>query len=65
LTDQLPTIQVPLKRTSEQVGLDLQAAFTRVFDESFYTERIYSSDPVPPLTAEQQRWAGQLPALPN
>jgi uncharacterized protein DUF4058 len=62
LRDKLPIITVPLKTADGYVELDLQAAFTRCYDESGYARAIaYGRDPVtPPLTDEQAAWAKGL-----
>jgi hypothetical protein len=60
LRDRLPPIPVPLDAPDPDVTLDLQEAFHRAYDAGGYEKYIYSGSPVPPLSPEDQRWAGEL-----
>ncbi len=58
LAQRLPTIPIPLGPDVPAVGVDLQPAFDRAFDESLFSRRLnYRQPPVPPLTPDQQTWA--------
>lgn len=58
LADRLPTIPIPLRAPHADASLDLQALLDRVYDEASYEYDIYDGPPHPPLTAEEQAWAG-------
>jgi hypothetical protein len=61
LTARLPRIGIPLKPGEPDVVFDLQAALTRVYDGGAYPLRIdYTREPLPPLDAENTRWANDL-----
>jgi hypothetical protein len=59
LEQRLPTIAVPLLRGDADVPLDVQAVFGRAYDVGPYAREVdYGEDSlVPPLTAEQAKWA--------
>ena len=58
LSDPLPQVPVPLLRGDADVTLDLQAAFTAVYDVIGYRYLVdYSQPPRVALTAEQGAWA--------
>lgn len=61
LDDPLPTLPIPLRKKNEFASLDLQEAFTEVFDEGVYAELIqYRRPPEPPLNEKDAIWADQL-----
>jgi hypothetical protein len=61
LRDPMPRIRVPLAGGDPDLELDLQAVFTRFYDENAYARRIdYRSEPVPPLPATDREWARAL-----
>ena len=58
----LPPIQIPLKDNDADVSLDLQSAFTTVFDRARYQLSLdYTATLEPPLSAEDAKWAKTLP----
>jgi hypothetical protein len=58
LGQQLPVVPVPLLTGEADVGLDLQAAFTRVYDECGLDLAVdYGQAPSVVLSEEQQQWA--------
>jgi hypothetical protein len=57
----LPRIEVPLADGDPDVVLDLQAVFSRCYDDGAYARRLdYRSDPPVPLSAEDAAWANDL-----
>lgn len=61
--DPLPAVEVPLhEHEIEQVILDLQAVFTRVYDVGPYRRGSvdYNAAPIPPLSPDDAAWADQL-----
>lgn len=58
LADRLPSIPIPLRAPHADASLDLQALLDRVYDEASYEYDIYDGPPHPPLTADEQAWAG-------
>jgi hypothetical protein len=57
----LPMIPVPLREGDEDVELELQTAFTTVYDRARYHLSIdYSAALEPPLTEADQSWAREL-----
>ncbi len=69
LVEPLPCISVPLRPGQDEVPLDLQFAFNRVYDTGPYRRGAvnYGQPPEPPLVGDQVAWAEQLlhAALPN
>jgi hypothetical protein len=61
LAQRLPKIAIPLLPGDPDVPLDLQAVFQRAYETGPYHRRLryLESEPVPPLTPEQQAWATQ------
>jgi hypothetical protein len=59
LAEPLPVISVPLRQNLEEVPLDLQFAFARVYDSGPYRRGAvdYQQPPEPPLSGEQAAWA--------
>ncbi len=60
LRERLPEISVPLQVPDANIRLDLQQIVHRVYDAANYGKYIYTSDPVPPLSAEDAAWAQQF-----
>jgi hypothetical protein len=61
LRDPLPTIPVPLLAQDPDVALDLQAAFSNVYDGVGYDLILdYRDLPVTPLGSEDEPWANEL-----
>lgn len=61
LRQQLPLITVPLAGGDPEVPLDLQAAFTNVYDRAGYDYSLSYRHPVePPLGDEDAAWAQQV-----
>ena len=59
--ERLPRVAVPLEEGVEDVALDLQAAFTRAYDEGPYRHRLrYDQEPEPTLPLEDALWARGL-----
>ena len=52
LLARLPSIQVPLRATDSDIGLDLQPLVDRCFDMGDYDDFDYRADPDPPLKAD-------------
>ena len=60
LERRLPRVSIPLAEDDTDVLLDLQAAFTRCWDEGPYPELLNYNDPAPgELTEAEQEWCGQ------
>lgn len=58
LQQKLPTVPIPLLDGDADVPLDLQQAFTQVYDAFGYDlEQDYSKEPEVPLQGEQRTWA--------
>ncbi len=61
LRSPLPRIHIPLKASDADAALDLQETFSRVYDSGPYPDRLdYNSPPLPPLSLDDERWAGEL-----
>jgi hypothetical protein len=61
LRERLPTIRIPLRRTDDDVPLNLQALLNRVYRTGGYDEDIdYQLDPDPPLSPDDAAWADAL-----
>jgi hypothetical protein len=61
LSERLPRVAIPLERKVRDVTLDLQAAFTRAWDESGYPAVIdYDGPPVGKLSSEELAWCDKL-----
>ncbi len=59
--DPLPRILVPLTENYADMSLDLQAAFTRTYDEGAFDRAIdYTTNPIPPLAEADADWADTL-----
>jgi hypothetical protein len=56
----LPKIRIPLRPTDSDVLLDLQEIVDMCYLNGKYTDIDYRTDPIPPLTGEEARWADQL-----
>jgi hypothetical protein len=61
LRQRLPRIQVPLANGDKDFVLDLQAVFTRCYQECGYNRDLdYSSEPAVPLAGDEAEWADTL-----
>jgi len=61
LADRLPAIGIPLDLGVEPVTVDLQPLLDRCYDTGRYRELVrYGQSCDPPLTPEQQAWAGGI-----
>lgn len=61
LRQRLPRIHVPLLAGDPEVVLDLQAVFSRCYDEGAYARRLdYRREPPTPLAGEDAAWADAL-----
>jgi hypothetical protein len=60
LRERLPVIPIPLTTAERAAKLDLQAVLHRVYDAAGYAIYIYKFQPVPALSIEDQRWAGEI-----
>ena len=61
LAQRLPEIPIPLTPEVPAVGVELQPAFDRAYDESLFARRVkYDRPPDPPLTPEQGTWADAI-----
>jgi hypothetical protein len=61
LSRRLPRVAVPLSGDDPDVTLDLQAAFTRCYDEGPYPELLhYHEGPPGPLTPEEATWCAEV-----
>jgi hypothetical protein len=61
IRQRLPRIAVPLDEDVQDMELDLQAVFNRLYDAGAYGKQIdYTQNPVPPLSAEDAAWANAL-----
>lgn len=57
----LPTVAVPLVDALPDFALDLQAAFTAVYDEGPFRRKVrYDGEPIPRLDAVDRPWADAL-----
>jgi Protein of unknown function (DUF4058) len=66
LRDPFPPVPVPLKPGDGNAWLDLRSILDRVYDDSGYEDFIYQRDPEPPLTGDDDAWAGSfVPAPPR
>ena len=61
LRDRLPRIRIPLAEGDRDVVLDVQAVMAQAYDAGAYRDRIDYSRPCdPPLSADDEAWAGAL-----
>jgi hypothetical protein len=61
LRQSLPTIPIPLKKGESEVPLDLQQAFTTVYDRARYQLSLnYAANLSPPLSDADAAWAREL-----
>jgi hypothetical protein len=61
LRERLPRIDVPLADADPDVVLDLQAVFSRSYDQGPYARRVdYRQDPPAPLRRADAEWADEL-----
>jgi len=60
LSQRLPEVPIPLRPPHADAHLNLQEILHRLYDAGGYADYIYSTEPRPPLSAEQARWAQQF-----
>jgi hypothetical protein len=61
LRERLPTVLVPLAAGDPDIELDVQAVLDRTYDDGAYPRLIdYRTEPTPPLTEDDERWADAL-----
>ncbi|WP_225889324.1 DUF4058 family protein [Halomicronema hongdechloris] len=62
LQQPLPTIPIPLNPNDEEVYLDLQGVFGRVYEDARYGIRLnyHQPPPAPALSAQEQEWLKTL-----
>jgi hypothetical protein len=61
LRERLPAINIPLRESDADVPLDIQALIDQCYRNGGYDEDIdYDVEPVPPLDADDTRWADAL-----
>jgi hypothetical protein len=62
----LPTVPVPLLQDEADVRLDLQQAFTSVYDAFHYELTVdYTRVPEVPLRLDEEEWAKQSLGIPR
>jgi hypothetical protein len=58
LSQQLPTVAIPLAPGTPDVPIPIQPVLDRCYDVGLYARRVkYTEPPEPPLTDEQRQWA--------
>jgi hypothetical protein len=60
LRDRLPAIRIPLRKSDEDVQLELQPLIDQCYRNAAYDDIDYSRDPHPPLDSEDAAWAAGL-----
>ena len=61
LPQKLPSVAIPLAPGSPDISVNLQSVFDRCYDVGIYSRRVkYTTTCEPPLTPEQQAWAGDI-----
>jgi hypothetical protein len=61
LQKRLPRFRLPLAADDRDTVLDLQAAFTRCYDQGGFSAKIdYQREPVTRLTDENRKWLGEV-----
>jgi hypothetical protein len=60
LRERLPAIRIPLRKDEDDVCLDLQAVIAQCYDNGGYDTIDYRVEPIPPLLADDARWADEL-----
>jgi hypothetical protein len=61
LQKRLPRFRLPLAADDRDTVLDLQASFTRCYDQGGFAAKIdYERDPAPPLVREDVQWLNEL-----
>jgi hypothetical protein len=61
LQKRLPRFRLPLAPDDRDTVLDLQAAFTRCYDQGSFAAKVdYHRDPVTRLTDENRKWLGDI-----
>ncbi len=65
LRDTLPVVPIPLTTEDGSAGVDLQAIFTKAFDEGGYAPAIHQGEPETPLKSKDAAWAEGLLRIVN
>jgi hypothetical protein len=66
LQKRLPRFRLPMAATDRDTVLDLQAAFTRAYEQGGFAAQIdYRREPALPLTEVKRRWLGELLRWPS
>jgi hypothetical protein len=60
LRETLPIIRIPLRRTDEDVSLDLQSLIEQAYENGAYDTLNYREEPLPELDAADAAWADEL-----
>ena len=60
LRDRLPVIPIPLREPDPDAQLDIQEVLHDIYDRAHYETYLYDGSPVPPLSPEDETWAGQF-----
>lgn len=60
LRERLPIIRIPLRPTDADVHLDIQELIDLSYENGAYEDIDYRAEPVPPLEADDARWADAL-----
>lgn len=61
LPNRLPTVPIPLREPDENALVEFQKILVMAYERGAYDADIhYASEPTPPLTPEQARWADEL-----
>jgi hypothetical protein len=60
LREPLPKIPIPLRETDDDAPLDVQTLLERCYTGGGYDDLDYTSDPDPPLSADDAAWADRL-----
>jgi hypothetical protein len=60
LRERLKGIRIPLRERDPDATLDIQSLIDQAYANGAYDDLDYSREPIPPLTAEDATWAGEL-----
>jgi hypothetical protein len=60
LRERLPIIRIPLRPKDKDIPLDLQDLIDQCYRRGRYAAINYRSDPIPPLSLPDARWADDL-----
>lgn len=58
--DPLPTPNIPLRKTDEDITLDLNAILSQIYENGLYDSIDYGIDPEPELSPADAAWADEL-----